>query len=233
MPAKTAIKSFYPKAEEGEAVTSRLMKELNEKHGFENKKTILATSVCSDEVIQSATNFRDYVALEQPFQIGGLAGFPFTGLTGLKAFAGHVPDDGFAIILYGPHIGISEKDHLGKVIRSGQTLETSCCGALMGVLGTFKDGSEDEIDETLDYQQWTLTKQLSDSRDTIIESSDPLIPTTNRMFERIDERIKTLVDETSDHFKGNKIALIGGIIINTDYGHPDWFELREFSVRTF
>jgi len=33
-----------------------------------------------------------------PFKMGGLDGFPLTGLTGMGAFASHVPDEGALFI---------------------------------------------------------------------------------------------------------------------------------------
>lgn len=184
-------------------------------------------------MIQSATNFREHVSLPKPFQLGGLAGFPFTGITGFNAFAGHIPDDGYAIILYGPHIGISDSDQLGTVLRKGQSLETSCCGALMGVLNQFTTEGSSMPDHELDYQQWTLTHQLSEVQRSINSLDQPLIETTNLMFKKIDQRIEKLLDRTKDQFKGKKVALVGGIIINTDTGLPDWFEEREFSFHSF
>jgi len=227
------IKSFYPKAEKGDDYTSRTVQILKDDYGFDIKKTILATSVCSDEIIRSATNFRDYVSLNMPFQLGGLAGFPFTGLTGLGAFASHVPDDGCAIFLYGPHIGISASNEIGKVIRTGQLLESTCCGALMGAVKSIKAGKDSEPDPEFDYQQWKLTEQLKTEKEKILQSDDPLISATDVMFQRISIRIKKLLDKSEHLFEGNKVALMGGIIINTDFGEPDWFEERELEVFEF
>jgi len=227
------IRSFYPNAEQGEDYTVQCIEKLRSDFEFDFERTILATSVCSDEIIRSATNFRDHVALGTPFQLGGLSGFPFTGETGFKAFAGHIPDDGFAIILYGPHIGISNSDQPGMVIRSGQMLESTCCGALMGVVNSFENDKMHEFDEEYDYQQWKITEQLYSSRNDIIKNNQPLIAATDKMFERIDHRIKALLDKTRDHFKEKTIALVGGIIVNTDHGSPDWFEEREFEVHSF
>lgn len=227
------IKSFYPKAEKGDDYTSRTVKKLKDDHGFDIEKTILATSVCSDEIIRSATNFRDYVSLNTPFQLGGLAGFPFTGLTGFAAFASHVPDDGCAIFLYGPHIGISGSNELGRVIRTGQLLESTCCGALMGAVKSFESDGNSGPDPEFDYQQWKLTEQLKTEKEKILNSDNALISATDVMFGRISDRIKKLLEKSEHHFEGNKVALMGGIIINTDFGEPDWFEERELEVFDF
>ena len=66
------------------------------------------------------------------FPLGGLAGLPFTGLTGWGAFSHHVPKDGNIVVLYAPHVGLNTKGVVGKVDRPGQANETSACGASIG-----------------------------------------------------------------------------------------------------
>lgn len=230
---KKFIETLYPEAKEGKEITSICMDKLNSEHGFDNDRTILATSVCSDEIIRTATNFRDYVSDVSIFQLGGLSGFPFTGITGFKAFASHIPDDGFSIILYGPHIGISKGETLGNVVRRGQGLESSCCGALIGSLKSLEAESVQMPDKELDYQQWFISNTLKEKRKRIFDSKQPLVKATDEWFSEIDKRIKALLAETAPQFKNTKVALIGGVVINTDHDQPDWFDLREFEVHTF
>lgn len=205
---------------------------LNE-HGFDSDKTILATSVCSDEVVHSDTFFYEYLPVKFPFRMGGLAGFPFSGLTGFGAFASHIPDNGFAIIHYGPHIGFSKYEQIGKVVRHGQAAESTCCGALQAFLNSLEDKTASTQDRELDYQQLKLVEKLTSRAGEINSHSEPLVAATDKMFDEIDGRIKQLLKESSDNFKGVKVALVGGIVINTDVKLPDWFELREFSVHSF
>lgn len=227
------IRSYYPDSKDGKAVTRECMEKLLKEHSFKPGKTILGTSVCSDEIVRTATNFRDYLSGATPFSLGGLAGFPFTGITGFHAFAGHIPDDGFAVIQYGPHIGISSTGHLGSVMRVGQRLETTCCGALKASVGAIREGSAGKRDSDLDYQQWKIEEQLGPRSEEILSGEDPLKVATDLMFGGIDTRIKKLLESSAPAFEGNKVALVGGIIINTDHGLPDWFDLREFSVHSF
>ena len=49
-----------------------------------------------------------------PFKMGGLNGFPFTGLTGMSAFSSHVPDNGAVLIFYGPILVSQKKELLEK-----------------------------------------------------------------------------------------------------------------------
>lgn len=227
------IKKIYPNSEEGKTLTRSCINKLQDEHKFDFKKTILGTSVCSDEIVRTATNFRDYLENDNPFSLGGLGGFPFTGKTGFIAFSGHIPDNGFAIIVYGPHIGVSNNGAVGSVRRSGQALETTCCGALKVTVNKLKEEKSVTADPEFDYQQWKLESTISEKKDAVVTSDDPLVSATDVMYRSIDERIKHLLKDTSEHFSNTTVALVGGIIINTDHGLSDWFDLREFSVHKF
>lgn len=77
------------------------------------------------------------------FQLGGLGGLPFVGTSGMTAFYHHVPHHhsnlatttatttarGKLVILFGPHVGISERGNVGKILRPGMQEETASCGA--------------------------------------------------------------------------------------------------------
>ena len=56
------------------------------------------------------------------FNLGGLAGLPFTGKTGFGAFAAHVPKDGHIFIVYAPHVGISRDGAIGYYPSTGTVL---------------------------------------------------------------------------------------------------------------
>lgn len=227
------IKKYYPNAESGREVTKNCMNRLINEYGFDTKKTILGTSVCSDEIVRSSTNFRDHIDQKNPFSLGGLGGFPFTGTTGFGAFAAHIPDNGYAIIEYGPHIGVSKTGTVGNVQRMGQSLETTCCGALKASMGDILANKAGMRDSDLDYQQWKLEEQLLTGSEKISTHSEPLVAATDVMYQQIDKRIKTLLNESAEGFKNTTVVLIGGVIINTDFELPDWFDLREFTVKTF
>lgn len=227
------IRNNYPSAREGKQVTRKCIQELSTVHGFDLDHTIMATSVCSDEIVRSTTNFREYLGHQNPFALGGLAGYPFVGQTGFKAFASHVPDHGFILILYGSHIGISRNGEVGVMQRRGQMLESSCCGALQASLKSLELGTEPEADADYDYQQWKIETEVHEERDRILKGSIPLVQATEVMFSAIDRRIRELLERTRDDFRGRKVALVGGIIINTDLDLPDWFDLRHFEVLGF
>ena len=66
---------------------------------------------------------------KRTFYLGGLTGIPFTGKVGFGAFAGHVPAGGNLVILFAPHIGVTEDGIFGKFDREGQHDHDNACGA--------------------------------------------------------------------------------------------------------
>lgn len=224
------IKKHYPEARQGNEFTKEWIDRLVDSHKFDLTKTLLATSVCSDEIIRSATNFREFLTYSHPFSLGGLAGIPFSGLTGFKAFASHIPDNGSAIILYGPHIGVSEYGTVGIVERVGQSQPSTCCGALKASVDGLSDKNASSADTDLDYQMSVIEQEVKASREKVVVHDVPLVAATDSMYGFIHNRIHKLMEGAKESFENHKVALIGGVIINTDHAFPDWFELRNFEI---
>ena len=84
---------------------------------------MFADSSCPDEINHDDPE-EDITSLFQKrwgevFPLAGLAGLPFTGVSGWEAFSGHVNDDGHIVILYAPHVGIDSNGVIGQVLREG------------------------------------------------------------------------------------------------------------------
>jgi len=128
---------------------AKLFEQLKEKYGILPSQILLGVSTCVDDIIYTK-NFHAHPEIKGPFHLGGLAGLPFTGTSGLEAFAHHIPDGGTMLLMIEPHIGISEKGW-GYILRPEQQTGSSCCGALMGTLNQLKRGTKQTIMEE-DYQ---------------------------------------------------------------------------------
>lgn len=168
---------------------------------LEPAQVMLADSICSDDVnsIQYPARAHEFLG---PFKMGGLDGFPFTGLTGMGAFASHVPDEGAVFVYYAPHIGISKNGNVGEIQRFGQSKHSGCCGAAKAALakltaGTIKAGTVSDID----YQMNTLEQILLSEEIRITTAPDRLIAATDVIFEAIDRRILDLVAKTKYNCK--------------------------------
>ncbi len=195
---------------------------------LEPAKIMLADSICSDDVnsIQYPARIQEFLG---PFKMGGLDGFPFTGLTGMGAFASHVPDEGAVAIYYGPHIGITKDGIIGEIHRIGQSNNSSCCGAAKGALNKLMNNLiiAGNITE-LDYQMNTIEQVLFNEKERIVAAKSSLKEATEVMFEAIDKRIEELVAGTKYNCK--YVILFGAILINSDTDMGSFTETRKLEV---
>lgn len=219
----------YPNAETGSVVTTKYLDFLEKEYQADLTKMLFATSLCSDDVNVS-TDFRK--VLTRPFTMGGLGGLPYSGLTGMVAFAHHIPDGGDAFIFYGPHIGISDHGLLGEMRRPGQRKLTNSCGALM--LGLERLQQQNEvyvpINSELDYQQILLERTIMPYKQRILEAQNSKKEITEVFYEEIHKKIQLLVKMSKNEFACKRIFLLGGIIINTSPEFNDMVDVRNFQV---
>jgi hypothetical protein len=208
------IQRHFPKAITTIDSVNRLIDLVEDQLDLEPAQVMLADSICSDDVnsIQYPARAHEFLG---PFKMGGLDGFPFTGLTGMGAFASHVPDDGAVLIYYGPHIGISGSGTIGEIHRLGQQQHTGCCGAARAALSRLTQDQiqPDRITE-LDYQMNTLEQILLREKQRILAAAVPLQEATQVIYEAIDRRIEELAAATT--YKCRYLILMGAILINSD-----------------
>ena len=222
------IRRFYPNAHSTSETVDRLLSLLRSELGLEPNQIMSADSICSDDLNTIEYPRRAYEMLG-PFKMGGLNGFPFTGLTGMGAFAHHVPADGAVFIFYGPHIGITQTGVAGEVLRPGQTKPSACCGAARAALAKLLSGEIPPGRFTdLDYQQNTIEQVFLAGKDRIVTAAEPLLAATEVMYEAIDQRIALLAEKTS--YPCPRLVLMGGVLINADYGFGSFASIRRLDV---
>lgn len=222
------VKSHFPDAMDAKDTSIYYLGLMKNEYDIDISRVLMAASVCADDLNVSSTTLFNVVF--GPFNMGGLGGYPFTGLTGMAAFAHHVPDDGTAFIIYGPHVGITLEGKLGEVFRPRMETPGHSCGALLGVLRKFQDPDyryEHNID---DHQLGTLEASLAGKREEIINAENPVKRITELAFDVIDKKIHEYVDLQKSEFNVKNIALLGGIIINTNHGLDDYFDARNFEI---
>lgn len=218
------VKQFYPDAVSLESLMHNVIQSIFNEYDYTPNQVLLANSICSDDInsLEYPDEARQMIG---PFELGGLNGFPFTGLTGMSAFASHVPDDGAVMIFYGPHVGITTHGETGKVTRTGQSKETNCCGAASLALSRINE--EARFDE-LDMQQSVLEKILKQNKVRIKSANNPVMETAEVFYEANEKRLMELIEKTE--FSGNHIFLIGGIIINCRQRFGSYISLRKNEV---
>ncbi|MEM0934049.1 MAG: hypothetical protein AAGJ12_16365 [Bacteroidota bacterium] len=222
------VKSYFPEAMDAKDTSIQYLGKMQLEHNIDISKVLMATSVCSDDINVPSTTF--FNVLFGPFIMGGLGGLPFAGQTGMTAFAHHIPDDGSAFIFYGPHIGITLDGDLGKMYRPRQEQTGNSCGALMLALSRFQDNAYKPVLNEDDYQQMKLEESLLSYRDDILSSENQEKAITEATYDIIDKKIHEHIKSCKAEFPVDKVTLLGGIIINTDYGLDDYFVAKNFEV---
>ncbi|MEO9885463.1 MAG: hypothetical protein ABJR05_07650 [Balneola sp.] len=227
-----SVEKQYPKALELRALEQKITSELN-LHGFILSRTIWGTSICSDEVNNSFNIFSRLFAGPGPFRFGGISGLPFTGKTGVLAFASHIPEKGGAFILYGPHIGVSKEGKTGEILRQRQDSNSTCCGSLIAGLSAIQNPATIGEETSSDYQQAQVVKMLNAKRNDILSADDQIKEVTEKAYLSIHKDLKDLIDDCRDAMEGKKLYLLGGIVINTDWDKEDYFDIRNSEVIDF
>ena len=222
------VKSHFPTAIDAKDTSIQYLGKMQLEHNIDISKVLMATSVCSDDINVPSTTF--FNVLFGPFIMGGLGGLPFAGQTGMTAFAHHIPDEGSAFIFYGPHIGITLDGDLGKMYRPRQEETGNSCGALMLALSRLQDGDYRPVLNDDDYQQMKLEESLLAYREDILKSENQEKAITEATYDIIDKKIHEHIVSCKNEFHVDKVTLLGGIIINTDYGLDDYFVAKNFEV---
>lgn len=225
--SKVSIQTHFPNAVEACDAAMNLF-DLIEHNGGRVRRTLLATSFCCDEVCRSKPWLPRQ--LGAPFTLGGLAGLPFAGRTGMVAFAHHLPDHGAALILYGPHIGFGPDGQPGGVLRVGQVEGSHCCGALQAALARILAGTAPSESLEWDHQMGVVERCLASCAPDLITATVPIVAATEVLYRIIDEQIRALVAATLTEFHGPLVLTAGMVMINTGPDEPDYIDLRDAAV---
>lgn len=206
---------WYPSATTTSDSVDALLDLIERKLSLQPNQIMSADSICCDDINSIEYPQRAYEMLG-PFKMGGLNGFPFAGLTGMGAFAHHVPEDGALFIFYGPHIGLTKTGNIGEILRDGQSTSSSCCGAATAALNKLlKDEIKDADITELDYQQNTLEQILFRSKERVMSSAEPIVEATEVIYEAIDERMRILIEHTK--IPCEHVIRMGAVLINGDF----------------
>jgi hypothetical protein len=226
------VKSKFPGAIDNNQLQETVVALLADK-GYTGKNTLLATSLCCDELARRLED--DFVKVYGTnFNLGGLSGFPFAGNTGFGAMAAHIPDHGYCLVAYGPHVGISKDGTVGKVERNGIKLIDTCCGSAVAASNYLKgitDGGAvitSNLQKFTDFQQNAVQELILPFGKRLSDAKDRMIELPYALFETQDNLMLDIVEVGAGGVKAG-VAVLGGIQINTgpdtlDYFHPLRFD---------
>jgi Limiting CO2-inducible proteins B/C beta carbonyic anhydrases len=227
------VLSVYPKAIPNIELVNKVSRVLA-KHGY-GPLTLVATSLCCDEVNRVLEH--DFAAVYGPtFSMGGLSGFPFGGITSFGSFASHIPDGGDCLVIFGPHVGIDKDGTVGKINRRGVALSNPCCGSACVAAGHVAcvmkgEGTPLSMDVS-DAQQTFVNNLLLPYGERLEKALDAMAELPLALFDAQRKVMDQILAKGCQFVAGSgRIALLGGIQINTpeeesDYFLPLLFELR-------
>jgi len=220
------VQKWYPNAKTTEATINKLLDVIESKLGLKPNQLMHADSMCCDDVNAIQYPPRAYEMLG-PFHLGGLNGFPFAGVTGMNAFAHHVPEDGAVVVFYAPHIGITKDGKIGEINRIGQSENSACCGAAKGALGKLLNNQIQRDNVTdLDYQMNTIEQIFLNEERRIKNAPNQIFEATEVMYEAINKRINVLVSKTN--YPCKYVVLIGAVFINGDKDMGSFCSYKRF-----
>eukprot|EP00536_Pseudo-nitzschia_multiseries_P006271 jgi/Psemu1/239261/estExt_Genewise1.C_1300093 len=227
----------------GALKNAELMSRINERltpYGY-GPSTMVATSLCCDEVNRPLEKAlaKQY---DEPFVMGGLAGFPFGGVTSFGAMAHHIPDGGSCLVVYGPHVGVDSFGSIGTVNRRGRAKGGACCGSAAAALGNVRKGAmvpkagEAAVPpatiDSLDAQQSFVNNALLPYGEQLLMAADQNVELPYALYEAQKQMMEGIVAKGAGAMEGNGyIAMLGGIQINTPDGTSDYFLPLTFDLK--
>jgi len=226
------LRKNFPGALSNSAIALRVAASLRDR-GYTPTNTLFGSSLCSDEINDTAESlvgdFQNKLGTEGVFNLGGLGGLPFVGISGMGAFTSHCPVDGKIFIVFGPHVGISDAGVVGKVERVGKDAVSTSCGAGIGAYKAIMaaDSTKEQKDMlgTKDFQEEYIIAQLSNRLDALKgqEASDETITyVTNKMYDLVWEMLRSEINAFTtkpDFWSGvSEVTLLGGIVVNRGHG---------------
>ena len=226
------LRQNFPGALSNSAVALRVAASLRDR-GYTPTNTLVGSSLCSDEINDTAESlvgdFQNKLGVEGVFNLGGLGGLPFVGMSGMGAFTSHCPVDGKIFIMFGPHVGISADGTVGKIERVGKNSISTSCGAGIGaykaIMATDTTKEAKEMLGTKDFQEEYIIAQLSNRLDAL-KGQDPnnesITYVTNKMYDLVWEMLRAEINAftTKPDFWGSvsEVTLLGGIVVNRGHG---------------
>ena len=233
---KGAVKKYFPGASTSSDVTLRLARALRDR-GYNERNTLLGASLCSDEINDtpvSLINALQSKLLETRdggvFNLGGLGGLPFVGTSGFGAFTSHCPENGKVVIVFGPHVGVSNDGVVGKVERVGKETPSTSCGAAVGAYKAISANKIPPIDSppgSEDFQEEFIISNLRTRLSNLVEleksgNDGAVAYVTDQMYDLVWQIMKGEVEAftTKKGFwdKISEVTLLGGIVINRGHG---------------
>ena len=230
-----ALRRYFPGSLSNTELAYRLTETLRLR-GYSEKNTLIGSSFCSDEINDTSASLAAVLAQKLGslqvggvFNLGGLGGLPFVGTSGFGAFASHCPTNGKIVIVFGPHVGISNDGVVGKVERIGKSNPSTSCGAAVGAYKALLAGTVDfnSKPSTTDFQEEYIIQNLKSKLGILADvesrgSDEAIAFVTRQMYQLVWDIVRDNVENFTSQpgfwDKCSEVTLLGGILVNRGHG---------------
>lgn len=234
------VEELFPGAKTNPELINYLRAKLTSKGYKLDDKTLCATSLCCDEVNRPLETDLCKV-FDTNFNMGGLAGFPWGGVTSFGAMSAHIPDGGNCVIVYGPHVGVDTAGKAGTVERRGKVNGGACCGsavAASGYVAAVNSGSQEAASfpsDPVDAQQYFVGSLLMPYADRLEKAKDTMVELPYALYAAQTDMMKDIVaagtpNDAPSSTTSGLTAVLGGVQINTPPGKLDYYLPLNFDL---
>jgi len=230
-----ALKEYFPGSIPSTTVFLRAQSTLR-KRQYYPYNTLIATSLPTDEIVNTPTSIVNQIRSKFSevkdggvYNLGGLGGIPFAGMTGVSDMLSHAQKDGRVLIIFGPNVGISKDGKVGLVERIGRSElganETN--GAIVKAYKEIISGkggsSGSDFDLEMDYlvkliEQMPLKEYSAKGGDdyAIAQITKNLYITIEKLIEK---QVSAAISKNGNFWDSvTEVTLMGGIIVNRGHG---------------
>jgi hypothetical protein len=153
--------------------------------------------------------------------------------------AHHIPDGGDCLIVFGPHVGIDSDGVVGKVNRRGRAAAGASCGSACAAAGHVACALAGEVapqeisTNVVDAQQTFVNHLLLPYAERLDAAEDSMAELPLALYDAQKKIMDQIVAGGCQEVGGTgKIALLGGVQINTPEGESDYFLPLSFEVKS-
>lgn len=221
------IRQHFPSAIPQPELMESFEKVIRQRVGSE-AGILFATSCCPDEINRDLDEVASHT-LGRPFTMGGLAGFPFVGKSGFKAFMRHVPDGGVMVVICASHVGVHSDGRVGVVHRTGMTEESDACGSAIGAFEACEQakGCPNPIIDLFDSQQAFVQSEVAKHYPSIASAENPMVELAYTISKCAFHYLRKILPDSLDF----PLIVLSGVQINWESGDSvDWFEPSAISL---
>ena len=235
------IDAAFPGSLTNDELIQRVTDRLKSSHQLDASNTLLCTSFCRDELARGLERDLSKAFGGRHYTMGGLAGFPFGGITAFESMVSHIPlpkkdhSGSAALIVFAPQVGVDAAGHLGTVNRQGRDESTAgpCSQAAMAALKyvTTQGAKKVSVTSAQDAEYVLLCNALLPYAERLDQSEEPMVDLSYCLYDAQKEMMTNIVKKACASIpQGSKVGLLGGVQINTPAGTTDYFIPLSFEL---